>query len=63
MIIFVASIPRVVISGVARVGALFRHLGHAIIEEQKNQAKLEAEVFGRYNRIDIHGRKQSRGSR
>jgi hypothetical protein len=51
MITFVTSIPRVLISGVATVGAFFRHLGHAISEEQENRAKLEAEVFCRYNRL------------
>jgi hypothetical protein len=51
MITFISSIPRALISGVARVGAFFRHLGHAIIEEEENRAKLEAEVFCRYNRL------------
>jgi hypothetical protein len=52
MITFISSIPRALISGVARVAAFFRHLGHVIIEEEEeNRAKLEAEVFCRYNRL------------
>jgi len=52
MLTFISSIPRVLNSGLAGVGAFFRQLGHAIIEVEEDRAKLEAEVFHRYNRIN-----------
>jgi hypothetical protein len=51
MIKFIPSILRVIISGIVTAQAFLRHLGQAVIEVQENRAKLEAEVFCRYNQI------------
>ena len=63
MITFILSIPRIITGGLTTIRGFFRHLGQAIVEVQENRAKLEAEVFCRYNRVISQAEKDHVASR